>query len=145
MRFTYSVSANSGAVALAMAAVVLLGQDKPRTALDGVYTADQAKRGAETYAAKCAECHGGEMQGGPAAPSMAGEEFLFSWGGKSAGALYDYLHMNMPPGDPGGLGDQRYAEIIAAIFQKNGFPAGKTELPGDPSALAKIQIPRDKP
>ncbi len=27
---------------------------------DGIYTADQAKRGATTYAAKCASCHGAD-------------------------------------------------------------------------------------
>ena len=133
------------ALAAGLAAIALVAQNKPRTALDGVYTADQAKRGAEAYAAKCAGCHSADMRGGPAAAAMAGEEFLFSWGGKSAGQLYDYIHMNMPPEEPGSLNDQRYADIIAAIFQKNEFPAGKVELPADSKALADIQIPKEKP
>jgi cytochrome c len=118
---------------------------KPRTVWDGVYTAEQAKRGADSFAAKCAMCHGGEMQGSPEAPPMAGAEFMFSWGGKTAGALYDYIHMNMPPGEAGSLSGQRYADILAAIFQKNEFPAGQNELPADPKALADVLIPKDKP
>jgi cytochrome c len=122
------------------------GQEKkPRSVLDGVYTAEQAKRGADTFAAKCAMCHGGDMQGGPEAPAMAGAEFMFNWGGKSVGALYDYIHMNMPPNEAGSLSDQRYADILAAIFQKNEFPAGQTELPGDSKVLASVFIPKDKP
>ena len=42
---------------------------------------------------------------------------MFNWGGKSVGALYDYIHMNMPPNEAGSLSDQRYADILAAIFQ----------------------------
>ena len=116
---------------------------KPRSAMDGVYTAEQAKRGADAFAAKCAMCHGGDMQGGPEAPAMAGAEFLFSWGGKTAGALYDYIHTNMPPNEQGSLSDQRCADVIAAIFQKNEFPAGKAELPPDSKVLADILIPKD--
>jgi cytochrome c len=129
---------------VALCAVPGSGQ-KPRSVTDGVYTIEQAKRGADTFAARCAMCHGGDMQGGPEAPPMAGAEFLFSWGGKTVGALYDYLLMNMPPNDQGSLSDQRYADVIAAIFRKNEFPAGQTELPADPKALADLVIPKDKP
>jgi quinoprotein glucose dehydrogenase len=115
-----------------------------RSAADGVYTAGQAKRGADAFAAKCALCHGGDMQGSQEAPAMAGAEFLFSWGGKSAGALASYIHAAMPPNEQGTLSDQRCADIVAAIFWKNAFPAGQTELPADPKALADIMIPKDK-
>ena len=117
---------------------------KPRGLMDGVYTVEQAKRGADTYAAKCALCHGGDMQGAQDAPPMAGAEFLFSWGGKTVGALYDYIRTSMPPNEQGSLSDRRYADILAAIFRKNEFPAGQTELPADPKALADLPIPKDK-
>jgi cytochrome c len=116
---------------------------KSSSTMDGVYTAAQAKRGADAFSTKCATCHGGDMQGGPEAPAMAGAEFLFSWGGKSAGALYSYLRANMPPNEQGSLSEQRYADILAAIFRKNEFPAGQSELPADPAALANILIPKD--
>jgi len=125
--------------AILLVCVALSGQ-KPRSVIDGVYTDDQAKRGGDTYTAKCAMCHGGSMQGGPEAPGLAGEEFLFSWNGKTAGALYNYIRATMPPTEEGTLSDRRYADIVAAIFKKNEFPAGQTELPADPKALAEIQI-----
>ena len=124
--------------------VAMWGQ-KPRSVMDGVYTDEQAKRGGDTYTAKCAMCHGGSMQGGPEAPGLAGAEFLFSWNGKTAGALYSYIRATMPPTEQGTLSDQRYADLVAAIFKKNDFPAGQTELPTDPKALQEILIPKDKP
>jgi len=33
---------------------------------------------------------------------------------------------------PGGLSDQKYADVIAAMFQAGGFPAGLGELSSDP-------------
>jgi mono/diheme cytochrome c family protein len=133
--------------AMAMACVGLcaisaIGQ-KPRSVKDGVYTVGQAKRGADAFAAKCAMCHGGDMQGsGQEAPALAGSEFLINWGGKTAGQLFDYMRMSMPPNEQGSLSDQRYADILAAIIQKNGFAAGETELPSDLKALSDILIPR---
>jgi mono/diheme cytochrome c family protein len=116
-----------------------------RSVTDGVYTAEQAKRGADTYASRCAMCHGGEMQGGPEAPALIGAEFQFSWGGKTAGALYNYIHASMPPNEQGTLSGQRCADVLAAIFQKNQFPAGQSELPADAKALTDLVIPKDKP
>src|SRR5579884_1010522 len=130
---------------LLFAAWALIAQNKTKTVWDGVYTADQAKRGLDAWASKCGMCHGGEMQGGPEAPSMLGAEFLFSYGDKPVSALFDYIHANMPPDAPGSLTDQRYADIIAAIFQKNGYPAGNAELAGDSKALANIVIAKQKP
>jgi cytochrome c len=129
---------------MAIAGFGLCQAQKPRSVMDGVYTAEQARRGADTFAARCAMCHGPRMQGGPEAPAMVGAEFLFSWGGKSAGALYNYVHASMPPGEEGTLSGQRCADILAAIFSRNEFPAGKEELPADPKALAEIAIPKDK-
>jgi mono/diheme cytochrome c family protein len=133
-----------GITAILLVCAALWGQ-KPRSVMDGVYTVEQAGRGLDTYAAKCAMCHGGDMQGGQEAPALAGAEFLFSWGGKTAGALYNYMRSTMPPTEQGTLSDGRYTDILAAIFQKNEFPAGKTELPADAKTLGEIAIPKEKP
>jgi len=132
-------------VAIPIACLGLWAMAPARNAADGVYTAEQAKRGADTYTARCAMCHGAGMQGGPEAPALIGAEFLFGWGGKTAGALYNYIHATMPPSEEGTLSGQRTADLVAAIFQKNQFPAGQAELPADPKALADIAIPKDKP
>ena len=44
-----------------------------------VYTAGQAKRGAEVYAAECASGHGSDLSGGESAPPLAGADFLGNW------------------------------------------------------------------
>jgi mono/diheme cytochrome c family protein len=127
------------------AAAILAFAQTPRTVWDGAYSAEQAKRGAAQVAAKCAACHGGELKGGPGAPGVAGPEFLFSWNNKSAGELFDYIKANMPPGEPGSMSDQRYADIVAAVFQANGFPPGGAELSPDAKIMAGIKIVREKP
>lgn len=111
----------------------------------GVYTADQAKRGLETYKQQCSMCHGETMSGGGGVPAVAGPEFLYGWNGKTAGDLLDYLKGMMPPADPGGLSDQKYVDIMATMFQTDGFPTGKTELSPDSKVLAGIEITREKP
>jgi mono/diheme cytochrome c family protein len=110
----------------------------------GVYTADQAKRGLETYQQQCSMCHGDTMGGGGGVPAVAGPEFLFGWNGKTAAELMDSMK-KMPPSDPGSLSDQKYADVMAAMFQTDGFPAGPAELSADSKALTEIMITREKP
>jgi len=111
----------------------------------GVYTAEQGKRGLETYKQQCSMCHGETMSGGGGVPAVAGPEFLYGWNGKTAAELFDYVKSMMPPADPGGLSDQKYVDIMAAMFQADGFPAGPSELKPDSKALAEITITREKP
>jgi mono/diheme cytochrome c family protein len=132
-------------LAAGLAVYPVIAQKKPKTVWDGVYTAEQAKRGAEVYAGKCAACHGADMQGGGEAPGMVGAEFLFSWGGKTVEELFTDIKKDMPLDAPGSLSDDRCADLLAAIFQKNEFPAGKVELPAKPEALADVLIPKGKP
>jgi mono/diheme cytochrome c family protein len=111
----------------------------------GVYSAEQAKRGLETYKQQCAMCHGETMSGGGGVPAVAGPEFLFGWNGKSAGELFDYMKAMMPPADPGSLSDQKYVDVMAAMFQTDSFPEGQAELSSDAKVLKEISITREKP
>ena len=129
-------------IVLAAAAVAFAAA---RNVWTGVYTADQAKRGLETYKQQCAMCHGDAMGGGGGVPAVAGPEFLFGWNGKTGAELFDYMKGKMPPADPGSLSDQKYADVMAAMFQADGFPAGQSELIADPKALMDIAITREKP
>lgn len=133
------------AVVIGLAAVFTASAQKKRTVWDGVYTADQATRGMATFKAQCASCHGENMMGGGGAPAAAGPEFVFNWKDKSVGELFEYVRTNMPPGAAGSISDQKYADIAAAIFQATEFPAGQAELPADATALADIQIIKEKP
>jgi S-disulfanyl-L-cysteine oxidoreductase SoxD len=128
-----------------IALIAVVGLAGAQNVWTGVYTADQAKRGLETYKQQCGMCHGETMSGGGGVPAVAGPEFLYSWNGKNAGELFDYLKAMMPPSDPGSLSDQKYADVMAAMFQTDGFPAGQAELKPDSKALADIAITKDKP
>ncbi len=118
----------------------------PRTVWEGAYTEPQAERGAKTYMAQCSSCHGAEMRAGAGAPSLAGPEFTFGWDKKPVGGLFEFLKANMPPGQAGGLRDQEYADIIAAILKRNGLPSSaSTELPAAKAELDTLTFLADKP
>ena len=127
------------------ALIVVVGLASGQNVWTGVYSADQAKRGLETYKQQCSMCHGETMSGGGGVPAVAGPEFLYSWNGKTAAELFDYLKAMMPPADPGSLSDQKYVDVMAAMFQADGFPPGSAELTTDSKALSGIVITREKP
>jgi mono/diheme cytochrome c family protein len=118
-----------------------------RTVWDYVYTDAQASRGTRLFTDHCALCHAVNMLGGPGgAPALLGPEFKFVWNDWTVGALFVIVRAKMPPGEAGSLSDQEYADIVAAILQVNGFPAGDdTELPGDGALTGDIRITWDRP
>jgi len=99
------------------------------------FTAEQATAGAEAYAA-CAGCHGADLVTG-FAPHLAGDAFAH-WFTGPVSDLWTKIHDTMPMGNPGGLDDETYANIIAYILQENGFTAGTDPLPTDPAVLATM-------
>jgi len=111
-----------------------------RSVWDGVYTKDQAQRGQTAYRENCAKCHGENLAGGEAGPTLTGEEFLRSWNGKTAGDLLGLIRKTMPSEDPGSLSTREYSDIVAFLFSANDFPAGARELDRDISALNEIRI-----
>jgi quinoprotein glucose dehydrogenase len=111
-----------------------------RSVWDGVYTKEQAQRGQAAYRENCAKCHGENLAGGEAGPPLAGEDFLRSWNGKTAGDLFTRLRKTMPSEDPGSLSTREYSDIVAFLFSTNEFPAGVKELDRDPTSLNEIRI-----
>ena len=113
---------------------------------DGIYTAEQAARGQQLLTSQCIMCHAENLQGGPGVPGVVGPGFMFHWNGKTVRELFEFIRMSMPPGQAGSLGDEAYADVVAAILQANQFPAGKSgELPANLDALQGIAIKREKP
>ena len=132
------------AVALLVAGIAVLtgagAAGQGRTVWDGVYTVDQARRGAEAYERSCAECHGADLGGGDMAPSLAGVEFVYNWHGFSARDLFERLRVSMPPAQPNSVSRQEKADILAFILEVNGMPAGDTELAARAAPLGAIQF-----
>jgi mono/diheme cytochrome c family protein len=107
---------------------------------DGVYSAEQAKRGEVLYGTECASCHGGKLEGKGQAPPLAGGEFTGNWNGMTLGDLFDKMQTSMPADQPGRLSGEQNAAILAYVLSTNKFPAGKTDLPKDAKQLEQIRF-----
>jgi len=121
-------------------AIVTASSAAARSVWDGVYSKEQARRGQAVYKQECAKCHGQNLAGGEASPTLTGAEFLKNWNGKTVGALYERTRKTMPSDDPGNLSTRQYADLIAYILGANEFPAGDQELGRDVAALNEISI-----
>jgi len=111
-----------------------------RSVWDGVYTKEQAARGKTAYQEECLKCHGENLGGGEAGPTLTGQDFLQKWNGKTAGDLFGLLRKTMPSDDPGGLSIRQYTDLLAFILNANDFPAGQRELDRDLASLNEIRI-----
>lgn len=111
-----------------------------RSVTDGVYTDEQATRGADVYAKECASCHGAGLEGDGSAPALAGAEFLSNWNGTTMGDLFDRVRIAMPPGNPSSVPSASKADILAHVLKTNKFPAGTTELAKDLEPLKQIRF-----
>jgi S-disulfanyl-L-cysteine oxidoreductase SoxD len=131
-----------------------LGQTTARAAFsirDGVFTAEQARRGAIAYTGPCDRCHGYKLDGASddpdmlPAPPVAGPKFLRKWNGRSLAALFEYLRATMPANNPGYLSDADVADIVAYMLSVSGMPAGGDALQPDLEALASVVILSQSP
>jgi quinoprotein glucose dehydrogenase len=123
----------------------VLGAQAQKTVWDGVYTEEQAKRGAAVYAEKCAKCHGDTLGGVEAAPALTGPAFYGNWEGESLNALFERIRLSMPPDNPGSLSRAQNVDLVARILSAGGYPAGTMPLDGQAGALAAIRMLTYKP
>lgn len=94
--------------------------EREPSALDGIYTLEQAERGEEVFQQVCSECHDTE--------DWTERGFLQRWNEQSVYQFFYQIHNTMPYGAPGSLTRQQYADIVAYIFHLNDLPAGPEEL-----------------
>ena len=113
---------------------------------DGVFTAEQARRGQVAYTGPCDRCHGFKLDGAPddpdmlPAPPVAGSKFLRKWDGRTLAVLFEYVRTTMPTNNPGYLSDAEVADIVAYMLSMSGLPAGDNVLSAEPEALASVVI-----
>jgi mono/diheme cytochrome c family protein len=100
-----------------------------KTVWDGIYTAAQAERGRTAYIQYCVTCHKPDLMGIEGA--MKGEFFMERRREDNLETLFLDMKATMPRGNPGGLPDQTYADIISYMLQNNEMPPGSTELKAD--------------
>jgi S-disulfanyl-L-cysteine oxidoreductase SoxD len=131
-------------VAPLFALSVAVAAQAPRTTTwDGVYTAEQAKRGEALYRTHCGACHGGALEGAEAAPALTGTVFTATWEGVLLSDLFERARSSMPQDKPGSLSRPQNADILAFILQVGKFPAG--EKPLDAMALESITFVTYRP
>jgi quinoprotein glucose dehydrogenase len=116
-----------------------------RSIWKGVYSAEQARRGAALYAAQCAACHGPLLEGNGPASALTGPNFAANWDSRTLGELADRTRLTMPVNRPGSLSRQQVADLLAFVLETNRFPAGPAELPAQANVLQQIRYLATKP
>src|SRR5262245_46114902 len=74
-----------------------------RTFRESAFTAEQADRGAQVYAATCGTCHGDNLMGMDMAPPLAGANFRKAYETQPLLALANRIRTTMPPREPNSL------------------------------------------
>ena len=123
---------------------VTLGAQATRSVNEGVYTADQAKKGEALYKEQCSACHGDNLEGSGPMPPLAGKDFLANWTGKTVGDLYEKTQTTMPATAPGTLTPEQAADIVAYMLSKDNYPAGSAALEGKMEPLLQIKLDEPK-
>ena len=133
------------AAVLWLALLLAVQQSSGRTIWDGVFTADQAKRGDVLYQGVCAGCHGAALDGMDTAPALAGGAFMAQWDGVTLADMADRIRVTMPINRPGTLARQQVVDVLAYILRVNGVPPGDAELPPESAPLREILFKATKP
>jgi S-disulfanyl-L-cysteine oxidoreductase SoxD len=123
-------------------------QQAVTSVFDGVFTAEQSARGEAQYLETCKRCHKEDLTGDPGeeVPPLVGGKFLAEWAGWTVGDLFEFSTAKMPPKrkDRLELSGQHYADILAYILERNGFPAGEAELLPTLEPLFEIEMSPSK-
>jgi cytochrome c len=99
---------------------------------------DQIERGARLYDEYCADCHGGEGQGSPAAPALVGQaalpplprddgDHMRSTEFHTGADVLAFVRAEMPVNDPGSLTSGDYLDLVAFVLHVSG-----AAIPGEP-------------
>jgi mono/diheme cytochrome c family protein len=89
------------------------------------YTSKQAYAGRLDYYASCAECHGAKLEG-VFGPALAGADDNLKY--QAVKDVYAYMSAHMPHGNPEGLPQEQYVDIMAFLMESHGLPAGAKPL-----------------
>ncbi|HEX8029489.1 MAG TPA: cytochrome c [Vicinamibacterales bacterium] len=141
LRFVFGALALVWLAGLSNAA---LRAEQGKTVWDGVFSKEQADRGAAVYKTACSECHGNDLAGDGFAPALMGSDFMGNWTDLTVGDLFERIRISMPPSGPNGVTPAQKADIVAHLMNQNKFPAGATELEPKTEVLKGIKIEAKK-
>ncbi len=109
-----------------------------------LYTADQAKAGADVFSQNCAMCHGADLSGA-AGPALVGQAFASASNKYTIGPVFTEVALQMPAGQPASLTHEQYEDVFAYILQQNGYPAGTTKFDYTAGLSSKESLVSQKP
>lgn len=105
-------------------------ESESRTVQAGVFTQEQADRGAKIFEDVCKACH---------QPDEFGDGlYLESWSGQTMSDLIEKIRATMPEDNPGTLKRSEYVDLGAFLLDLNGLPKGESEM--DASTVKEIRI-----
>ena len=104
----------------------------PKSILDRIYSEAQAQRGEQQFKTSCSSCHTPRM--------FLGGTFAERWNSQTMGSVFEWVSVNMPENDPGGLKPQQYADVLAFVLSINGYPIGTDDMPADLAILKQYAI-----
>ncbi|MEE2636719.1 MAG: cytochrome c [Acidobacteriota bacterium] len=108
---------------------------------DGIYTTEQADRGAALYEEQCVACHGELRAFTPEmAALLADHTFRNRWKDRPLGELFTLVIEEMPQDAPGTLSPENTADLLAYMLQGNRIPAGESTLSPDIDVLDQIRF-----
>jgi mono/diheme cytochrome c family protein len=113
-----------------------------KTVKDGLYSAEQATRGAELYVKHCERCHTPEKvpAGKKPGPPIVGDKFLDTWRDRTVGELFDTILNTMPSDGSLTLTAEQALDSTAHILKANGFPTGKAPMKNDDAMKSALIV-----
>lgn len=122
-----------------------------RTIWDRVYSKAQSARGEAAYKLSCGYCHKDDLSGGfmddgvgravpLAGPHAFNSTFGDRWKDQTLGDMVYAIASAMPKESPTSLPLNAYVDIVTFLLDKNGVPAGDSDLPADVPTLRAIAI-----
>jgi cytochrome c5 len=133
--------------------VLAAPQGARKSVWSGVYTTAQAERGKAVFEKTCIRCHAANLEGvldatilGDFAPRfpIKGAPFMDRWREDNVHSLVTFIQGGMPPRtDPTNpvtpLTREAVQDVVAYLFQANGFPPGNEELGATEMRYIRIQ------
>jgi len=139
---TTSVPATvSGTTSLAgsPARAAAVGPSSSAPAQGNTSVGEKAQSGKLLYQAKCARCHGTELEGDQHAPPLRGDVFRLHWDRKTARNVYSRIISTMPQDDPGSLSESETLRIAIYCLIVNGAQLGEQPIESA-AALNNIKL-----
>jgi len=75
-----------------------------------------------------------------AGPALMGQSFASASNNYTIGAIFGEIAEQMPAGAPGSLTHDQYADAMAFILSKNGYPAGTAALDYEASLGSSVPL-----